>query len=295
MSDRAIVDGRIVPLDQASVSVLDLGFLRGIGAFETLRTYGGGHPHALPAHLERLRRTAAELGIELPFDEDALRPLLRAAYGETGAGEVRINLVVTPGRHTGGIFGADRPTWVALVRACAPPPERWYREGIAVVTFRGERIHPSLKTTVYITGRRGLEAAARAGAEEALYVDDDGYVHEGVTSNVLAVRDGAVVAPAADVLPGITQDGVRAVAGEHGLGWRRAPLRAEDLYAADEVWITSSVRELVPVVRVDGRTIGDGRPGPRAGAIGPAYHRRCVEEAVADAQAWERRHRPSAP
>ena len=283
-SDRALVNGELVPLAEARISVLDLGFLRGVGAFETLRTYGG-HPHALDAHLARLARAAEALGIPCPLTADGFRPQVTAAIAATGFAEVRVNLVLTPGLHTDGVFGAAGPTWVALLRELHEPAPTCYQDGVAAVTFRGSRVCPEFKTTAYIPGREGLVTAQRAGAAEAIYVAADGQVSEGVTSNILLLRDGAVLSPEADTLPGITRAQLEPLAREAGLEWRQARITTEDLYATEELWLTSSVREVMPVVRVNDHTIGDGTPGPWAARLRRAYRARATADAARDAGA----------
>jgi len=278
----AIVNGEIKPLAEATVSVLDLGFLRGVGAFETLRTYAG-HPHLLAQHLQRLARSAAALDIDSPFTAAGIRAAIAESTRRGGAEEFRLNLILTPGMHTGGVFGAADPTAVMLLRAMTPPPRAWYDEGIGVVTFTGERIHPEFKTTSYLTGKRGLMQAEAAGAQEALYVDAEGFVAEGVTSNVIVVRDGALWTPNLPSLPGITRAGIWRLAEELGIACGTTAIHTDDLTTADEVWICSAIRELVPVISVDGRPVGDGRPGPLARRLGPLFHQRCIDEAAAEA------------
>ncbi|MFW5860375.1 MAG: aminotransferase class IV [Planctomycetota bacterium] len=282
-TDHAIVNGELMPLCDARISVLDLGFMRGLAVFETLRTYGG-LPHALGAHLERLARSCAGIDIAMPFAESDLRAELERAHRAVGAPELRLNLFATPGTHREGVFGADGPTTVIIAKALSEPPAERYTHGVAVVTFSGQRYAPQIKTTTYITGRRGIAAAARRGAEEALYVDEQGHVSEGVTSNVLALFDRTVISPAHNALQGITREHIKHIVGELGLAWRDGELTPADLHRADELWITSSVRELMPVIRVDDTPIGDGRPGPLAQRIRERYRAACLRDAAADAE-----------
>jgi branched-chain amino acid aminotransferase len=283
-SDFFAVNGRVMPAAAAAVSVLDLGFLRGIGAFETFRTYGG-HPHALAQHLARLWESAASFGVGPFFTEADVRRVVTEIRAKAGHDELRVNLVATPGEHTAGVFGHGQPTWVAIAREVHAPAESWYRDGVAAVTFAAERTLPTLKTTSYLSGKVGLELAERAGAHEAFYVSPDGYVSEGVTSNILIVQGRRVMTPGQDCLPGITKAGVRPIVEAQGLTWYECRLTRDDLYTADEVWISSAVREVLPIVRVDGRSIGPGTVGPWAVAVRAAYRAACIREAAADAQA----------
>jgi len=282
-TDYFALNGRVVPAADATISVLDLGFLRGVGAFETLRTYGG-HPHALTDHLRRLWESAASFGIEPFFSEADVRRLLADIRSRSGHAELRANFVVTPGEHTSGVFGASTPTWVIIARDVHAPPESWYEQGVTAVTFEATRHLPTLKTTNYLVGKTGLALAEKAGAHEAFYVSPEGYVTEGVTSNVLIVQGKRLMTPIIDCLPGITKGGVRPLAEAAGLTWYECNLTRDDLYTADEVWITSAVRELMPVVTVDGKRIADGRVGPWAKRLRTDYRARCISEALQDAQ-----------
>lgn len=282
-TDHFAINGRIVPAAEATISVLDLGFLRGVGAFETLRTYGG-HPHALGDHLHRLWESAAAFGIQPFFSELEVRRLLAEIRQKSGHSELRANFVVSPGEHTSGVFGAGTPTWVIIAREVHAPPESTYEQGVTAVTFDATRHLPTLKTTNYLVGKTGMALADKAGAHEAFYVSPEGYVTEGVTSNVLIVQGKRLMTPVADCLPGITKSGIRPLAEAAGLTWYECNLTRDDLYTADEVWITSAVRELMPVVAVDGKRIHDGHVGPWAKRLRADYRAHCISAALQDAQ-----------
>ncbi len=284
-SDIFAVNGRVMPAAEAMVSVLDLGFLRGIGAFETFRTYDG-HPHALAEHLRRIWESAESFGQKPFFDQTAVRRVVREIQQRSGHAELRVNMVVTPGSHGEGVFGTTgEPTWVVIARDVHAPPESSYEHGVTAVTFQSSRHLPTLKTTSYLSGRKGLELAAKAKAHEAFYLDESGYVTEGVTSNVLIRVGIRIMTPVADCLPGITKAGVRPIAESLGLTWYECRITRDDVYTADEVWITSAVREVLPIVKVDDRTIADGTVGPWGRRVRAAYRAHCIASARADAQA----------
>lgn len=283
MSDYFSVNGRVVTAADATISVLDLGFLRGVGAFETFRTYGGGHPHALGEHLRRIWESGEAIGMKPFFSEADVRRLVAEIRGKSGHDDMRVNLIATPGPHTSGVFGADQPTWVMIARDLHAPSEDMYQRGVTAVTFDATRHLPLLKTTNYLSGKTGMMMADKTGAHEALYVDPEGYVTEGVTSNLLIIKGRRLMTPIIDCLPGITKAGLKPIAVEQGLEWYECRLTRDDVYLADEVWITSAVRELLPIVAVDGKLIHDGKPGHWANRIRPLYHQRCVREARRDA------------
>jgi branched-chain amino acid aminotransferase len=282
-TDFFAVNGRVVPAAEATVSVLDLGFLRGVGAFETLRTYDG-QPHAVSEHLRRLWDCAEAFDLAPFFSEGDVRRCLAEILAKSGHPDLRVNFVITPGEHSSGVFGGGKPTWVMIARDLHAPPPQWYEDGVSTITFTATRHLPTLKTTNYLSGKRGLQLAEARGAHEALYVDAAGYVTEGVTSNVLVVQGHRLMTPIVDCLAGITKAGLRPLAEAAGLTWYECRLTRDDLYTADEVWITSAVRELLPVVKVDDHLIHEGKVGPWAKQIRHAYHRACSEQARADAQ-----------
>lgn len=280
----ALINDRLLPLADARVGVLDLAFLRGCGLFETLRTFAG-HPHAFADHYRRMAAGAARFGFAPPVAADDLRRLVVAAITASGHPEARVNLVLSPGDLLDGTFEAAQPRLVALIRALVVPPATAYEHGQRVVLHDGARPLPEIKSTNYLCGWPALAAAQTAGAAEALYRQGDGTVTEGVTSNLHLVRGNTVVSPASDCLPGLTRARLAPLARAAGLAWREDPVTSDDLATADEVWLSSSIRLLMPVVAVDGRVVGDGRPGPWARRLGPELAAACRAEALADASA----------
>ena len=206
------------------------------------------------------------------FSEADCRRVVAEIRHRSGHDELRVNMVVTPGSHGDGVFGTvGAPSWVVIARDVHAPPESAYSQGVKAVPFQASRHLPTLKTTSYLSGKKGLELAVATGAHEAFYVDEAGYVTEGVTSNVLIRVANRVMTPALDCLPGITKAGLRPIAERLGLTWYECRLTRDDVYNADEVWITSAVREVLPIVQVDGRTIADGQVGPWGRKLREAY------------------------
>jgi branched-chain amino acid aminotransferase len=282
MAGRCVwIDGEAHAPDQAFISVYDRGLLYGDSVFEALRTYVG-KPFALEEHLARLRRSAEKVFITLPLSDDALATEVVRAVRELGNDESYVRILVTRG--TGPISmdpdTAKEPTRVVFVEPLTAPPREAYVAGIAVITSPVRRTvddtaAAGAKVANYLASILALREAKARGAAEALVVDARGFVVEGTTSNVFAVLAGRLVTPPifAGILPGVTRDHILRAASDLNLPVTERPLQREELYAADEVFITSSVRELFPVVRVDGRTIGSGVPGP----IGRALHKRFRE------------------
>lgn len=278
-----MINGRVHAPDEAKVSVFDRGFLYGDSVFETIRTYRG-RPFALDQHLERLARSAALVFIELPLSLAALEAEVREALAAAGNAESYVRVMITRGESALGLDTrlAQHPSRVIIVTDLGLPPARYYQEGIATVTYRTERATDATaaegaKVGNYLVSVLAMRQASLAGAAEALIVDARGAVVEGATSNVFMLERGTLVTPEAGILQGITRAEVLKAAADLGLPVRfRAP-SLDELLAADEAFITSSLREMLPVVKVDGTAIGTGRPGAQTLALHARFKERIEE------------------
>jgi branched-chain amino acid aminotransferase len=277
------LDGVLVPPAEARVSIFDRGFLYGDSVYEVIRTYGG-RPFEEEAHLARLRHSAERIGLSPKWDSArASREIARTLEASRGGdppdpeaapwnvGERYVRVVMTRGAGEIGLDPALAIDPVALVVAqpLSGPPARAYREGVraAVVGVRHvapEAIDPSAKTGAHLPNVLAVREARASGAFEALLLDGRGFVTEGSSSNVFAVSGGVVRTPplAAGILEGVTRGVVLRIARAGGIAALEAPLRPEELEQADEVFITSTVREIVPVTRLGERRVGGGGPGP---------------------------------
>lgn len=280
------VDGRIVERDQATVSVFDRGFLYGDSVFEVYRTYGGV-PFAEREHLERLGRSAERLMIPLPVALDTLASEVRATLDAAGEGPWYIRVVVTRG--TGPLTydpsTASEPLRVIIVAPLSTPPREHYENGIGVALLSASRPTDDAraagaKASNYLANLLVVHEAKRKGAQEALVLGREGQILEGASSNLFIVRDGRVRTPEAQpgILVGITRATVLRAAAEEGLDVEEGPVFPDDLYAADEAFITSSIREVMPVVRAETRQIGAGTPGPVTRRLHRGYLRLVAEE-----------------
>jgi len=276
MSGIASVDGVITAIEDARVPVLDRGFLYGDGAFEALRTYGGV-PHALHEHLDRLFRSCALLGIDAGISAAGLEAEIRAAVARCDAKERYVRIILTRGQGPFGLSprGAGPSLRVLLVRPIAdegtPPAPQTIR--VESVTVPPSRFLAGAKPSSYLTNLLALDHAQRLGADDAFLLGEHGELLEGATSSVFLVRAGQVLTPtlALGILPGITRDRVVSLAQKQGLIVKECLLTIQDAYRADEVFVTSSVREIVPVVAVDGVSIRGGEPGPLSQRLMAAY------------------------
>jgi branched-chain amino acid aminotransferase len=277
------LDGVLVAAEQARVSVFDRGFLYGDSVYEVIRTYGG-RPFEEGAHLARLRHSAERIGLSPKWDRTrTAREIARTLEASRGgdlpdpeaapwnAGERYVRVVMTRGA---GEIGLDPalavdPVAIVIAQPLAGPPARAYRDGVtaAIVGVRHaapDAIDPSAKTGSHLPHVLAVKEARAAGAFEALLLDGNGFVTEGSSSNVFAVSGGVLRTPplGAGILEGVTRGVVLRLARNVGIPCEEAALRPEDLEGAEEVFITSTVREIVPVTRLGERAVGSGRPGP---------------------------------
>jgi len=266
----ASVNGVVTEAAVARVSVLDNGFTFGDAVYETLRTYGG-RPFHLDRHLDRLRRSAAGLRIALPQADGELRARVDALLAASGNEESYLRIIVSRG--VGDIsYAFERvqgPTVVMVTKPYQPLPAEAYRDGVAVIVSSVRRNHPSaldpaLKCCNLLNNALAMQEARERGALEPIMLNHEGHVAEGAGSNVFLVKDGVLVTPplSAGILAGVTRAVVLERAAALGVPLREAVVHVPELLAADEVFITSSLKELVPVRTVDGVEIGGGRPGP---------------------------------
>lgn len=260
------VDGEFMPAETAVIPVDDLALMRGYGVFDFLRTYAGKPLH-LKEHVERLVCSAAKIGLELPWDAAGIMAIVEETLakndlaGEANAlDEANVRILITGGSSSDFITPEGHPRLLVLVTPVAPKPAHWYTDGVKIITFPSSRTIPGAKSIDYIPATMALGKAKKAGAIEALYLEEDGRVRECTTSNIFAVKRGAIVTPGDEILAGITRKTVLSLAEAHH------PVAVRDLFlkellAADEVFITGSGKNLVPVVQIDEDVIGDGKPG----------------------------------
>jgi branched-chain amino acid aminotransferase len=266
---RVWVDGRLCEAHDARVSVFDRGFLLGDGLFETMRAYGG-RVFRLGAHLDRLRRSADRVGIRVP---DGLDAAVRETLAANRLADAAVRLTVTRGAGPGVEPPADAaPTVVIAVRPPAAPPAE-VRAAWARGRVNEHAATAGLKRLGYLDAIVEVAAARTAGSDDVLFLDTAGHLAEAAYSNLFLVAEGALWTPplGCGVLPGITRAAVLEIARAEGWPVREEPLAPERLGSATEAFLTSSVREIVPLVSVGGRPVGAGRPGPVTARVRVRY------------------------
>jgi branched-chain amino acid aminotransferase len=255
------VNGEFIPAPQASLGLDDLGLVRGYGIFEVLRTYGV-RPFGLRAHLERLHHSARQIDLALSWSMDEIEQVVEATLAHNDPTDVTIRIIVTGGASNSFLIPEDRPSLLVMLAAVKPYPDRLYQEGAALITVDYPRFMPTVKSLNYITAIRGQRKAREVGAIEALYCDAQGAITECTTSNFFMFRSDQLITPVVDVLPGITRAAVIELAGDLFEVVER-PIHRAELAEADEVFITSTTKEIMPIVRIDAQEIGSGQAGKR--------------------------------
>jgi branched-chain amino acid aminotransferase len=283
MRGAVYVNGKIAPADQAVVPVYDHGFVYGEGVYETLRTYNRV-PFLYEQHMQRLRRSAERLLLDVPFDDAALLGWIGRtvdAAGELDEAYIRILLTRGVGDLNYDPKSTPAPTTVIIVKPFEPPALRVYTDGIRISLVEMLRNHPKsvnpgIKSNNLLNNALAMQAAYRAGAEEGLMCNYRGELTECSQANFFLVRGGAALTPksAAGLLEGVTRAFIFELGRELGIDVREEVLLPKDLEDADEMFITSTTRELSPVVQVDDRIVGSGTPGPVTKKLLALYQQR---------------------
>jgi branched-chain amino acid aminotransferase len=253
------VNGRFVSASEAVIPVDDLAIMRGFGVFDLLRTLNG-KPLFLKEHIKRLQASARRIGLELPWTAQKLTGIVMQTLQRNSFEESNIRIIVTGGSSPDFITPQGKPRLLVLVTRAPELPQWWYTDGVKIITFFSERSIPGAKSIDYVTATIALQQARDQNAIEAVYVDRNGNVREGTTSNLFAFYSDILVTPAKGILSGITRQAVLDLA-EKTVRVDLRDLRLDDLLRADEVFITGTNKMIVPVVQVDDTTIGNGLPG----------------------------------
>ena len=271
MPEIAYVNGEFLPLERATVRVEDRGFQFADGVYEVVRTYGG-KPFATNAHLARLFRSLEAIELKVSLTTEQLRSIIEEGVERSGFAEAVVYLQITRGcapRHR-GIPKDAKPTIVMTVRELPARATKMPANGIAVITlpeFRWARC--DVKSIALLPSVLAYQAAKKAGASDAIFVQEDGTVNEATAGNVFLVRQGRLRTPpkSTHILAGVTRDKLLEAAHAAGIETIEERITRSDLYAAEEIFLTSTTSEVAPVVTVDGKQIGTGKPGPVSARI----------------------------
>ena len=288
-TDLMYVAGEYVPMAEARVSALDAGLLLGAGLFETLRTYAG-RPFRLGAHLSRLRASGQALRVLVGESDEEIAAILDRLVAASGVGDARIRLTATRGPVSEEWDEDAGPPATLLVTAgpMTPYPEAFYEKGATVVVsdIHANETDPRTfhKTTNYLANLLALRDARRGRAAEALRFNTKNRLAEGAVSNVFVVTGGRLRTPPVEdgLLAGVTRAAVLEVADALDIPAAQESLTVHDLLDADEVFLTNSIMEVMPVARVEARPIGSGEPGPVTRRLAEGYRALVARETGGD-------------
>ena len=256
------LNGEFLPLEEAKISVLDRGFIFGDGVYEVVPVFNG-RPFRLGEHLQRLANSLEAIGIADPFTEAEWTTLLTTLIARNGAGDQSLYLQITRGvaKRDHVLPTPVAPTVFAMTTRLGAPPVPVPVSAISCEDSRWKFCH--IKATALLPNVLLRQQAAAAGAYEAILIRD-GQVTEGSASNVFIVSAGTVKTPpkSSAILPGITRDLVLELLAQSDIPWCETPIAASELKQAEEIWLTSSTREILPVIELDHAPVGLGKPGP---------------------------------
>lgn len=260
--DTYYVDGSFVDDEAASIPAKDITVLRGYGVFDFLITYNR-RPFHVEEHVKRLENSAAAIGLKLNHTNKEICDIIQQTIDRNPHHtESNIRIVYTGGISPDGVTPQGNGILMVMVTPKLMLPDWWYADGAGVITVDTERYIPTSKSTNYLSAVLSQHEAHKIGAIEAIYVDRDNRVLEGTTTNIFGFRNGTLVTPPDGILPGITRNVVlNLVKGHYPVELRH--IDRSELATFDEVFITASNKEIVPVVRINDTVVGSGKPGDK--------------------------------
>jgi len=260
------LNGKFVPPENACISVMDRGFLFGAGVYEVIPAYAG-HPFRLQDHLKRLENSLRAIHMTPPLTHDEWHGILHRLLSQLPGQDQQIYLQITRGAYGKRLHNIPDqviPTILAFTSALGERDPEIATRGVSAVTVEDIRWHHcDIKAITLLANILGQQEAHSQQADHAILIRN-GKAMEGASANLFMVKDGLIITPpvSRDLLPGITRDLVLELAQDNGLPHAQAMIEAQDLDTADEIWLTSSTREVMPVTRLNSKPLADGKPGP---------------------------------
>ncbi len=281
MTLKVYIDGKLYDKQDAKVSVYDHGLLYGDGVFEGIRSYAG-NVFRMQEHLDRLWNSAKAIWLEIPITKDEMAKAIRDTLAVNGIADGYIRVLVTRGIGTLGLDPnrCERPSVIIITDSIALYPEELYRNGLEIITVSTARSHPAslnprIKSLNYLNNILAKIEGIQAGCIEALMLNHKGEVAECTGDNIFVVRAGKILTPPIDagILEGVTREAGIGLARQAGIEVAEVALTRHDVYIADECFLTGTAAEVIPVVKVDSRKIGDGTPGPITRDLMQRFHK----------------------
>lgn len=279
MERKIYINGKFFKQNEALISVNEGGFLFGEGIFETMRAYSGA-VFRLTEHLERILGSCRFL--KLPFKENAqyLEEKINQTLGVNNLSNAYLKLIISSGNKSSLTSTSSSPTLIIIAREFEPYPQRIYKEGFKAITSKIRRNpysplaqHKSLNFLENVLAKREAE---ERGKKEAIFIDPQGNLTEGATTNIFLVKQGRVISPALNsmILPGITREVVLEISSNLGIPTEERRVELKELYEAEEAFLTNSLIEIMSLVQVDSHIIGKGVPGPLTQKLKKEYQKK---------------------
>ncbi len=269
--DTYYIDREFVKEDDARLAVKDITVLRGFGVFDFLITYNK-RPFYLKEHVARLENSAGEIGLQLQHNNSQICDIVHETIKRNPHHtESNIRIVYTGGISPDGVTPQGNGVLIVMVTPKYELPQWWYSDGAAIATVDIERFIPASKSTSYLNAVFAQQIAKKQGAIEAIYVDRENRVLEGTTTNIFGLKGSTLVTPPDGILPGITRSVILdLVDGKHDVALRH--IDKEELKDFDEIFISASNKEIVPVIKVNDMVVADGQPGQQTRGIMKLFH-----------------------
>ena len=259
MEKYCYLNGKILDIKDAKVSVTDIGILRGFGVFDGLRTYNG-KPFLFDKHFERFQHSAKMLGLKIPLSKKETKNIIIKLAKKNKVSDTSVRIVLTGGESEDGTgFDPNKPTFYILLHTLLPISVKMYEEGVKLITVDYQRELPEAKTNNYITKLANNSKRLKQDAHEILYISN-GLVLEGATCNVFIIKNDKLITPKENILFGTRRWLVLKVA-KNNFKIEERKVKTKELFDADEAFITSCNRDILPVTKIDGKLIGDGKVG----------------------------------
>nr|WP_320190385.1 aminotransferase class IV [uncultured Desulfobacter sp.] len=264
--DTYYIDGKFVSEDEATLSVKDITVLRGFGVFDFLITYNK-RPFRLEKHVERLENSARHIGLELNHSNKEICDIVMETIEKNPHhNEENIRIVYTGGISSDGVTPQGNGILMVMATPKHKLPDWWYTKGTKIITVDMERFIPEAKSSNYLSAVFAQQKARSQGAVEAIYKNKNNRLLEGTTTNLFAFKDNTLITPPIDILPGVTRGAVMELL-EKKYDIVLDFIPEADIAQMDEVFITASNKEIVPVIQVDDTVIADGKPGEKTRAL----------------------------
>jgi len=266
------LNGHFIPQEKAKISVRDIGLLRSYGVFDFLRTYNH-QPFLWLEHFQRLKKSASAIGLKLPFNQKEFHSLLIQLIDKNHQSEIAIRTLITGGVGLNSVTPAKTPTVCLMAEPIIVYPRKYYTQGAKVITLDHLREFPQAKTLNYTLAIYAQSQAKNQAAPEALYVSDK-HILEGTTSNFFAVKNNLLLTPKNNILLGITRNFVIQLARDSHIKVLEADIKLSQIPQFQEAFITSTSKEIMPIIKINNQSIGSDKIGPVTKKLMTIFHQK---------------------